>query len=79
MAAVAEDAQTEEPDHYGDAATGLEAAAKALRARGGRKPPEDGSSDETPRKEQPQNLKSAAKETKRRFAQARGEKPRDEE
>lgn len=36
-------------------------------------PDDDG--DDKPRKDQPKDLKSAAKETKRRFAKQRGEKP----
>ena len=64
-------------NHYTEAADGLEEAAKALRACG-QEESDENESDETPRSKQPENLKDAAKETKRRFAQARGEKPRDE-
>ena len=57
-------------DHYREAADGLEEAAKALRACAS-----DGDSDdddgETPREKQPKDLRGAAQETKRRFAQSR--------
>lgn len=56
-------------DHYAELASGLEAAAKAARACAEEESSED--DGETPREKQPKDLKGAATETKRRFAQDR--------
>lgn len=65
-------------DHYAEAADGLQAAAKALRACGEEEAQEDESSEEaTPASKQPKSLRDARQEARTRYAKARGEKPRD--
>ncbi len=84
---MAWDAEEKEIGRFRDAADGLERAAKALRSAASDHDAEKGEykdeageeqAESTPRSKQPKNLRDASREARKKYAQGRGEKPRDD-